>query len=154
MSLNLNSHNHNQHAGRPCFSLAVLIEGSTSTPRCDIFLPQNRVSHVCLHTIHVHADRSPLHRSMTSEPSRALHGQAMPMTIARHCKHRPPHDLRIWGDLLLIFIQLRKYDGRRRGHAVRVAMEPACRHPKICKSRPKFIGRRAGRFSHPMHQRC
>jgi hypothetical protein len=36
MSLNLNSHNHNQHAGRPCFSLAIQIKRSTSTLRYDI----------------------------------------------------------------------------------------------------------------------
>jgi hypothetical protein len=38
---NLNSHNHNQHAGRPCFSLAIQIERSTSILRYDISLRRN-----------------------------------------------------------------------------------------------------------------
>jgi hypothetical protein len=98
---NLNSHNHNQHAGRPCFSLAIQIERSTSTLRYDISRLRNSASHVSSHAIHVYADCSPLHRSMTAEPSRERckqsARQAMPMTIGRHCKRRPPHDLRIRG---------------------------------------------------------
>jgi hypothetical protein len=42
MSLNFNSHNHNQHAGRPCFSLAVLIERSNST-LCEDISPTETV---------------------------------------------------------------------------------------------------------------
>ena len=63
--LNLNSHNHNQHAGRPCFSLAVLIERSTSTPRYDIVRLRNRASHVSADAIHAHVEGSSLHRSTT-----------------------------------------------------------------------------------------
>src|SRR5258705_11109232 len=61
--LNLNSHNHNQHAGRPCFSLAVLIEHPTSTPRYDISRLRKCASHLSAHAIHAHADCSPLHRN-------------------------------------------------------------------------------------------
>jgi hypothetical protein len=68
---NLNSHNHNQHAGRPCFSLAVLIERLTSTPRYDISLLGNRASHVGAYAIRAHADCSRLDWSTTAEPSRA-----------------------------------------------------------------------------------
>jgi hypothetical protein len=60
--LDLNSHNHNQHAGRPCFSLAIQIEHSTSTLRYDISRLQNSASHVNAHAIRAHADCSPLHR--------------------------------------------------------------------------------------------
>jgi hypothetical protein len=98
--LNLNSHNHNQHAGRPCFSLAVQIERSTSTPRCDISRLRKRGSHVSAHAIHAHADCSPLHRSTTAKPSSARCKQsarpATRMTIGRHCMRRPPHDLLSW----------------------------------------------------------
>src|SRR5258705_8258839 len=69
--LNLNSHNHNQHAGRPCFSLAVLIERSKPAPRYDISLLRNRASHVSALAIHAHAHCSRLDRSTTAEPSRA-----------------------------------------------------------------------------------
>jgi hypothetical protein len=44
--LNLNSHNHNQRDRRPRFSLAVLIEHLSSTPRYDISLRQNRASNI------------------------------------------------------------------------------------------------------------
>jgi hypothetical protein len=98
--LNLNSHNHNQHAGRPCFSLAVQIEPSTSTPRYDIFRLRKRGSHVSAHAIHAHVDCSPLHRSTTAEPSCARCKQsarpAKRMTMGRHCMRRPPNDLLSW----------------------------------------------------------
>jgi hypothetical protein len=85
---NLNSHNHNQHAGRPCFSLAVQIERSTSTLRYDISRLRNRALHVRAHAIHAHADCSPLHRSMAAELSCARCKQsvrpATRMTIGRH----------------------------------------------------------------------
>jgi hypothetical protein len=94
---NLNSHNHNQHAGRPCFSLAVQIERSKSTPRYDISLLRNRASHVSAHAIHAHADWSLRHRSTTAEPSCAGCKQsarrATRMTIGRHCMHHRPLDL-------------------------------------------------------------
>jgi hypothetical protein len=66
---NLNSHNHNQHAGRPCFSLAFQIERSTPTLRYDISRLRNSASHVSAHAIHAHADCSSLHRSTMTEPS-------------------------------------------------------------------------------------
>jgi hypothetical protein len=79
---------------RPCFSLAVQIERSKSTPRCDISLLRN---HVSAHAIHAHADWSLRHRSTTAEPSCAGCKQnarrATRMTIGRHCMRRPPHDL-------------------------------------------------------------
>jgi len=96
----LNSHNHNQHAGRPCFSLAVQIERSTSTLRYDISLLRNRASHVSAHAIHAHADCSPLHPSTTAEPSCVRCKQsaqpATRMTIGRQCMRRPPPDLLGW----------------------------------------------------------
>jgi hypothetical protein len=96
----LNSHNHNQHAGRPCFSLAVLIERPTSTPRYDISRLRNQASHVSAHAIHGHVDGSSLHRSTTAEPSCTRCKQsarpATRMTIGRHCMRRPPHDLLSW----------------------------------------------------------
>jgi hypothetical protein len=86
--LNLNSHNHNQHAGRPCFSLAVQIERSTSTLRYDISGLRNRSSHVSVHAILAHTDCPPLHRSTAVEPSGARCKQrarlAMRMTIGWH----------------------------------------------------------------------
>jgi hypothetical protein len=98
---NLNSHNHNQHAGRPCFSLAIQIKRSTSTLRYDISLLRNRASHCSAHAIHVHATCSPLHRSTTAAPTRARSKQsarpATRMTIGRHCMRRPLHDLVSWG---------------------------------------------------------
>jgi hypothetical protein len=100
MPCNLNSHNHNQHAGRPCFSLAVQIERSTSTLHCDISRLRNSGSHVSAHAIHAHADCSPLHRSTTAEPSCARCKQsarpATRMTIGRYRMRRPPHDLLSW----------------------------------------------------------
>jgi hypothetical protein len=96
--LNPHSYNHNQHAGRPCFSLAVQIERSTSTSHYDISRHRNRSSHVRAHAIHAHADCSPLHRSTTAEPTSVRCNQsarpAMRMTIGRHCMRRPSHDLR------------------------------------------------------------
>jgi hypothetical protein len=93
--LNLNSHN--QHAGRPCFSLAVLIGRPRSTLRYDISRFRTFASHVSVHAIHAHVDCSPLHRSMTTEPSCARckqsARQATRMTIGPHCMRRQPHDL-------------------------------------------------------------
>jgi DNA-binding transcriptional LysR family regulator len=95
----LNSHNHNQHDSSPCFYLAVQIERPTSTRRYDISLLRNRASHVSAHAIPLNADRSPLCRSRAAEPScarcKTCARSAMRMTIGRHCKRRPPHDLLI-----------------------------------------------------------
>jgi hypothetical protein len=66
---NLNSHNHNQHAGRPCFSLAVLTECSKSTPSYDISLLRNRASNLSGTAIPLHTDCVTLHRSTAAEPS-------------------------------------------------------------------------------------
>ena len=97
---NLNSHNHNQHAGRPCFSLAIQIERLTSTPHYDISRNRNRASYVSAHTIHAHADCSPQHRSTTAEPTYARCKQsarpAKRMTIGRHCMRRPAYNLLSW----------------------------------------------------------
>jgi hypothetical protein len=98
--LNVNSHNHNQHAGRPCFSLAVQIERSTSTPRYDISRLRNRASHVSARAIPPHADCSSPRWPTVTEPSCARCKQsarpAARMTIGRHCMRRPPHDLLGW----------------------------------------------------------
>ena len=73
---NLNCHNHNQHAGRPCFSLAILIERLTAAPRCDICPARNGPSHISSQAIHVHANCSPLHQSTTAELSCARCNQS------------------------------------------------------------------------------
>jgi hypothetical protein len=118
--LNFNSHNHNQHAGRPCFSLAVQIERSMSTPRYDISRLQNIASHVSPHAIHARAHCSPRHRSTTAEPPCARCKQsarpATRMTIGRHCMRRPPHDLLSWAcrSHFRSSFQSRKDNGRRR----------------------------------------
>jgi hypothetical protein len=86
--------------GRPCFSLAVQVERSTSTLRYDISRLRNSASHVSAHAIHAHADCSPMHRSTAAEPSCARCKQsarpATPMTIGPHCMRRQPHDLLSW----------------------------------------------------------
>jgi hypothetical protein len=85
---NLNSHNHNQHAGRPCFSLAVLIEHLSSTPRYDISLRRNRASNIRGPAVPPRVDRWPMPRLVTAEPScarcRECAWSAMRTTIGRH----------------------------------------------------------------------
>ena len=101
------------------FYLAVLIERPTSTPRYDISLLQNRASHVSGPAIPLHPDYSPMHRSTAAEPSCARCKQcarpAMRMTIGRHRKRRPRHDLLIWGMSVSrpTFIQQRTLAGHR-----------------------------------------
>jgi hypothetical protein len=123
--LNLNSHNHNQHAGRPCFSLAVPIERSTSTLRYDISRLRDRASHVSAHAIHAHAEGSSLHRSTTAEPSCACCKQsvrpATRMTVGRHSSAAA---LRSW---------LRAPPIRRRRHR-HLLRTGRCRHCRIAGS--------------------
>jgi len=56
--LNLNSHNHNQHAGRPCFSLAIQNERSTSALRYDIV----RLGNVHHTSVRMRFTRTPIAR--------------------------------------------------------------------------------------------
>ena len=119
MSPNPNSHNHNQHAGRPCFSLAVQIERSTSTLRYDIYRLRNRASRVSEHAIHAHAECSPLHQSTTAEPSCARckkkrsAGDADDNRTALYAQPTARFTELGMSVSLRIFIQLRKYNGHR-----------------------------------------
>jgi hypothetical protein len=99
---NLNSHNHNQHAGRPCFSLAVQIERSKSTLRYDISLLRNCASQVSrMPFMRTRIAHRCMHRSTAAEPSCARCKQRARPTMrdvtgptrARHAGGRIQHDL-------------------------------------------------------------
>jgi len=116
--LNLNSHNHNQHAGRPCFSLAVQIERSTSTLRYDIPGLRNRASSKC---VCISCARRLLTAASVND------GRTVVRLLHIECSASDSDDNRTalyaspiarFAELgmsvsLSIFIQLPKYNGRR-----------------------------------------